>query len=121
MLSRSKSIFKLAGKLMFATALAVNAGLVEQQIIVSFQPNHWEQLQAAQARTQWLQDWGTAHGVELSFVRSFGSHGWVIRLNQAVSAEALRELIQSLNKDPAIEHAEEDAIMTIQGGDDGIM
>lgn len=121
MLSRLKSIFKLAGKLIFAMALTANAGLVDQQIIVNIRPSHWEQLQPTQARSQWLQDWGIAHGVELSFVRSFGSHGWVIRLNQALTEDALQKLLQSLNKDPAIEHAEEDAIMTLDGGDESIM
>ncbi len=118
MFSCLKLIFKLAGKLVFAAALAVNAGLVNQQIIVYIHPDHWEKLQAAQARSQWLHDWSATHGVDLSFVRSFGAHGWIIRLHQAVPAGSLRELIQSLNKDPVVEHAEEDAIMTLHRGDE---
>lgn len=87
------------------------ASEMNQQIIIRFLPQQWENMQTPEACEDVLQSWNTAFEVPLRRVRQFGDRGWIVRVDATLSAGALRQLIKELNDDPRVEYAEGNVFM----------
>jgi len=96
-------------------ASTVAAQPVRQQIIVHFHPEYWESVKAPEVRERLLAKWSSQSGNQLTLVRPFGAHGWIVRLNPGVPDEALHRLIAAIDIDPVVVRAEEDVRVSTMG------
>jgi hypothetical protein len=94
--------------------LAGQTSSMPQQIVIRFLPQPWESVQTPEARDRLLRRWEAPYETNLTYVREFVNHGWIVRLDRDLSPDKFKQLLKEINNDPAVEYAEEDAIMTIQ-------
>ena len=94
--------------------LAGQTSSTTQQIIIRFLPQSWESVQTPEARDRLLRRWEAPYETNLTYVREFANHGWIVRLDRDLSPDKFMRLEKEISNDPAVEYAEEDAIMTIQ-------
>jgi hypothetical protein len=94
--------------------LAGHTGSMTQQIIIRFFSQPWESIQTPEARDRLLRRWEATYATNLTYVREFANHGWIVRLDHNLSPDKFKQLVKEISNDPAVEYAEEDAIMTIR-------
>jgi hypothetical protein len=94
--------------------LAGQTGLSTQQIIIRFLPQSWKSVQTPEARDCLLRRWEATYETNLTYVREFANHGWIVRLERNLSPDKFKQLVKEISNDPVVEYAEDDAQMTIQ-------
>ncbi len=69
----------------------------------------WQRLSSQANRDVVIDGWGKSSQVDLSIVREFGTHGWVIKLEKQLSTAEVTHLIEEIKQDPDIESIEENS------------
>ncbi|MEE9412400.1 MAG: hypothetical protein V3V22_05040 [Methylococcales bacterium] len=82
---------------------------ISQQLVIIIQADAWQQLSSEDHRDALIDSWSESFQVDLSFVRQFGTNGWVIKLEKQVPTTELAQLIDEINQNAHIESIEEDS------------
>jgi hypothetical protein len=89
--------------------LSAIAGPISQQLVIIVREDAWQRLSSQANRDVVIDGWGKSSQVDLSIVREFGTHGWVIKLEKQLSTAEVTHLIEEIKQDPDIESIEENS------------
>ena len=82
---------------------------IPQRLIIIVHEEAWDRLSSKANRNALFDSWGESYHVELSMVREFGAHGWIVKLEKQLPKTELNYLVDEILKNPNIKYIEVDS------------